>query len=668
MTGSATPTEAQPLTPEQVVSWTRPGDARISPDGERVAFARKPVSKAGEHPESSIWLLPFGAGAPRRFSGGLWNDDAPRWSPDGSRLAFLSDRAERGKQSVYLMPVGGGEARRVFEQQGELSELAWSPGGRYLSVLLTEPETEEEKKRKEERDDAHERDADWKFRRLWLIDLTGEAEAEAGAYPPARVISPEARQVWGYAWSPDSARLAIDTTASPVLDEMFRPHEVALVEVDGGEPRPLFALQGSAHDLTWSPAGDRLAYLAPAARVVHGEYVYARSLDGDEPVCLTPDFAGTGDFLGRLGDELLLLAYEGVDAVLYRLSWDGMRSPLLAHQPAGRVSPPVTVSTDGRRIALVREDATHAPNIWVADLSKSPPELTQRTHFHPELEEAALGEPEVIRWTSDEGVEVEGILFKPHGYQAGQRYPLVVQVHGGPTHHWSNQFAATWHDWAHYLAGRGYAVLLPNPRGSTGRGPDYSNAIFGDVGGGEYRDMMSGVDHLIATGLADPERLGVGGWSWGGYMTAWTVSQTGRFKAAVMGAGLANMVSDNSLGDIPTANLSYFDESPYRDPLAYFERSAIRYIHQASTPTLILHGEEDKRVHPSQGAEMYVALRTLGVPVRFVTYPREGHGIQERKHQLDLIQRVGDWYDQHVRSLQPSTEAGAAKNDISQEV
>jgi dipeptidyl aminopeptidase/acylaminoacyl peptidase len=291
----------------------------------------------------------------------------------------------------------------------------------------------------------------------------------------------------------------------------------------------------------------------------------------------------------------------------------------------------------------------HAPNVWTADLSDiSHSPLTQRTNLNPETESAALGQPEIVRWTSDPGVEVEGVLIKPHGYVEGQRYPFIVQVHGGPTGLWSNQFAATWHDWAQSLASRGFAVLMPNPRGSTGRGPDYSNAIFGDVGGGEYRDMMSGVDAMIARGIADPERLGVGGWSWGGYMTAWTVTQTNRFKAAVMGAGLPNMISDNGLGDIPSANLSYFETTPYHDPDPYFERSAIRHIRNAKTPTLILHGEADDRVSPAEGREMYIALRTLGVETQFVTYPRERHSFTERKHQLDLIRRVVEWYEQHL--------------------
>lgn len=634
----------QPLTTEQLVTHRRPSDPQISPDGERIAFTLRPVSKEKEHPESAIWVVSFAGGEPRQFTAGQWDDEEPRWSPDGRRLAFLSDRAERGKKSVYIMPADGGEARRVFDQQGDMEQLSWSPDGRFLAVLFTDPETEEEKKRKEERDDARVWDTDYKYQRLWVIDV------EAGT---AKAVSPEGRQVWTYAWSPDGERLALNLTPTPRIDDIFLENEVVIVPRAGGDPTPVFRQIGMAEHLTWSQDGKYLAYRARAGRVVHGDYVYRIPVEGGEPVCLTPGYDGTSEALWPLGrDALLMVADEGVNMTLYRLSWEGERERLLAGEPLGTFAPVATADASGQRIAVVWEDARHAPDVWVLSRDDISPALQRRTHFNPELEAAALGELEIVRWESDPGVEVEGLLFKPVGYQEGQRYPLVVQIHGGPTWLWTNQFAATWHEWAHALAGRGYAVLMPNPRGSTGRGPEYSNALFGDVGGCEYRDIMAGVDYLIERGIADPERLGVGGWSWGGYMTAWIVSQTTRFKAAVMGAGLPNMISDNGLGDIPSANLSYFETSPYHDPEPYFERSAIRYIRNATTPTLILHGEEDRRVAMAQGQEMYVALRTLGVETQFVTYPREGHSIQERKHQVDLIDRVIGWFDRHLRSEQ----------------
>ncbi len=631
-----------PLSFEQIVGWQRPSDLQISPDGENIVFSLKPVSNEEEHPMGAIWTVPFGDGAARQLTGGSGLDECPRWSPDGARLAFLSDRAERGKSSVFVMPIDGGEAVRVFDQHGEMADLSWSPDGSFLGVLLTEPESEDEKKRREERDDVHVWDADYKYRRLWIIDASSRE---------ARVVSPEQRQVHAYCWSSDSKRLALNTSATPRVDDVFSATDVSIIGLEGGSPQPVFSPRGIATDLVWSSDGRSLAYRGPAGRVMHDDYVYTVSIEGGEPVCLTSGYQGTVDDLVMSGSgDLYFSAFEGLNAAVYRLDWSGTRTCLTPSGFDGKITPSISISRDSRRLACVREDAVHAPNVWALalnDISQSAP--MQRTAFSQDLEMAALGQGEVVRWASDPGLEIEGLLIKPHGYVEGERYPLIALVHGGPTWHWSNMFHATWHDWGQMLAGRGYAVLLPNPRGSTGRGPEFSNAIFGDVGGGEYRDLMSGVDAMIERGIADPERLGVGGWSWGGYMTAWAVSQTGRFKAAVMGAGLPNMISDNGLGDIPTANLSYFEASPYHDPEPYWERSAIRYIRHASTPTLILHGEADERVHPGQGREMYVALRTLGVETQFVTYPREGHRVIERKHQLDLIGRVVAWYDRFLR-------------------
>ena len=190
--------------------------------------------------------------------------------------------------------------------------------------------------------------------------------------------------------------------------------------------------------------------------------------------------------------------------------------------------------------------------------------------------------------------------------------------------------------------------MLPNPRGSTGRGPAFSNAIFGDVGGGELRDVICGVDAMIERGVADRERLGIGGWSWGGYLTALAVTRTDRFKAAVMGMGVSNLISDNSSGDIPSANLSYFREALYHDPDPYYERSPIRHVRNVRTPVLILHGEADKRVSATQSVEMYIALRTLGVETQMVTYPREGHALEERRHQIDALRRILGWFEKYL--------------------
>ncbi|MFN3337010.1 MAG: alpha/beta hydrolase family protein, partial [Thermomicrobium sp.] len=411
------------------------------------------------------------------------------------------------------------------------------------------------------------------------------------------------------------------------------------------------------------------AYRGPAGRVVHGEYVFRRRVDGGEAECLTPGYPGTIEHLGasRGGEELVIVGYEGVNARVYRLGWDGERR-LLCPRVVGSWHGPVSGSADGERWAGVWSDGEHVSDVWgwraPHDISQAQPtqstesaDLLRLTQLHPDIE-AKLCPVQVVEWESDPGVRVQGLLVLPRG-DAKPPFPLVVQIHGGPTSLWANEFAGSWHDWAQPLASRGCAVLLPNPRGSTGRGTEWVNALFGDVAGGEFRDVLAGVDFLVAQGLADPERLGVSGWSWGGYLTAWTVTQTDRFKAAFMGAGLCNLISDNNLGDIPSANLSYFALTPSEDPEPYWERSPVRYVKHVATPILIAHGEEDERVSACESIQFYRALQLLGKPAVLVTYPREKHGFEERQHQRDLLTRIIAWFAEHLDF--PAPERAAAR-------
>ncbi|HYI15890.1 MAG TPA: S9 family peptidase, partial [Thermomicrobiales bacterium] len=281
----------KPLTPERIAEIKEPADPRLSPDGERIAFVLQEGSKAEEHEKTAIWLVPFDGDAltdARQFTTGLWHDTSPRWSPDGRRLAFLSDRAERGKTSVYVMPADGGEARRVFDEQGSLNSLEWSPDGRSLGVLFTPGETEAEKKKKEERDDARVWDEEDKYQRLWVIDLTAES---------ASAVTPENRQAHRYAWSSDSQRLAYTSTHNPRINDEFGENEIRIVSREGGESVLAFSQIGEPVGLLWSSDGTSFAFLGRGDKVVHPEVVYTIPTAGGEPANITPDYRGTFEHL-----------------------------------------------------------------------------------------------------------------------------------------------------------------------------------------------------------------------------------------------------------------------------------------------------------------------------------------------------------------------------------
>lgn len=306
-----------------------------------------------------------------------------------------------------------------------------------------------------------------------------------------------------------------------------------------------------------------------------------------------------------------------------------------------------SVSREGQTVAYTLESATSPADIHVSGPDFANPR--KLTTIHPEVEALALGESEVVTWPSTDGYEIEGVLLKPVGYEPGKRYPLVVVVHGGPTGAHYDYFRVRYGDGGQHWAGQGWAVLYPNPRGSTNYGEAFMRANLGDWGGGDYRDIMAGVDALIDREIAAPDKLAVLGWSYGGYMTCWTVSQTTRFKAAMIGAGLTNLVSMYGTNDIPNYLGTFFNGTLSPETVhLYRERSGLTYIEQVTTPTLLLHGGQDERVPIGQPMEFYRGLKDRGVSTELVFYPREGHGLREYYHRLDRMKRQYDWIVRHT--------------------
>ncbi len=628
------------LDPHLLVTQRTIRDAQISPDGLRVAYAVGEVSREHEHPRGQIWMVSFSGGDARPFTSGPGLDSSPQWSPDGVTLAFLSDREEAGKLALYTIPTGGGEARRAGSEHGEASLPRWSPDGRLLAYCLKEPETEEEEQRKKDKDDVNVVGERLKYTRLHVLDIDTHETVQ---------VTPDHRQVTDYAWAPDGERLAVLSTKTPEIDAYFTVSSLESYSRQGGEGVSIAEVRGPIESICWSPDGLTLAYLGTARDAPTAGSVFVLPSTGGEARDLTEGYEGTAASVGWAPDGTLrVCAFEGLHGALNKLDLEGHVEAMLPPElrGGGSFTPPVSWSADGTRYAAICTSGMELEDVWGGEVGGK---LARLACSNPELEATLRGRMAPISWYAADGKEIQGLLVYPAAYETGQKHPLVVQPHGGPAWLWSARAHANWHDWGQWLATHGYAVLLPNPRGSTGRGAASTRANYDDIGGGEWTDVLAGVDAVVGMGIADPERLGIGGWSWGGYLTAWGITQTDRFKAAIVGAGVTDLYSDQGQNDIPHYNDYLFGPTAYSDPLDFLRRSPLFHVNHITTPVLILHGETDERVTVAQGRELYGALKYLGKEVQMATYPREGHSIQERNHQLDLLRRVLDWYDQHLK-------------------
>ena len=636
---------ARTLTLDDIFAIERVTDARLSPDGSRVAFTVTREYTEGEHssPAASVWIVPFDGSAPaRQFTASLHADHSPRWSPDGKALAFLSDRARADRAQVYVMPADGGEARKLTDAKVGVSEFAWSPDGQRIAYLAADAKSEDEEKREKERDDAIHVDHDYKYTRLWVVDAAGGE---------ARALTPPEYQARAFAWRHDG--WAVVTSPTPKEDDFTTPWPLRLVGEDGsvqpfweGKYPITLASSADGRSLAWAHGG--------ALGEESADEVWV-ALEGEQPRLATRDYSGgvvSVNFM-RDGQSLLLIGIDSTRTVAGQLDLaTGEVTTLLADrtlESSFSSSYQISFSADGSRMACVLEEVDQPGEVFVGETGG---ELRQISHFNAHLADVTLGRGATVRWSAPDGLQIEGVLVYPAGYEEGKRYPLIAHIHGGPTWQWLMRWVGGWHDWGQWLAAQGYAVLLPNPRGSFGRGREYAWRNQRNWGHGDFDDVLSGVDALVERGIADPERLGIGGWSYGGYLTSWAIGHTDRFKAAIVGAGVTDLLSFQA-ADIPTWLPTQMMLAPsYRDPEVYLRSSPITYVAEAKTPTLILHGAADERVRLGQGKELYHALQALGVPTEMVIYPREPHIFQERHHQRDVLTRVADWFNRWVKSEQ----------------
>lgn len=649
-TGTAT-VDAQPkraLTPNDIVALRTVSQPALSPDGSRVAFViREPASlgKPGKPGDANIWVVPADASAPARiFAASPTNELLPRWSPDGKHLAFLSNRGEpaegdeEAKDQVYVMRADGGEAEALTSTEGGVEQFRWAPDGTAIAFVARDGLTEQERKKRKEKDDAVHVDHDYKYGRLWVVGLA-DRRPQAVTKQDAHVVD--------FAWAPDGDELAVSLSPTPRLDDVYWGQTLVIVRrLTGAVVRRVSDRFASAP--RWSPDGKLLAFLEFTPQRLATRLAIA-DVSGGAARTLLDDYAGTVWDLDWLPDSKRLLAgsTEATRARLVTVDAGSGALTGVAELYSDGVS--FSVSPGGASAAYLSETPGTPSDVWLLRPDGSTARLT-RLHDQ-QLTEVRLGQVKEISWkSSKDGQTIYGVLVTPPDVRAGRKYPTVVQVHGGPEWAWWQGWHGSWHEWGQLLASRGYVVLLPNPRGSDGQGWRFVEANAEDWGGLDFQDIIDGVDHLVSQGLADPDRLGIGGWSYGGFMTSWAVTQTQRFKAAVVGAAVTNLFSFHGTTDITPNFLKFYMRGlPYGRRETYDRRSPMNGVQQVKTPCLVIHGERDLRVPVTQGFEFYTALRQLGVTTEMVIYPREPHGLRERAHHVDLMTRLVEWFDRYLK-------------------
>ena len=624
--------------------------ASISPDGRHVAWVESQTDPEGaSSTKSIIYVMDLTTQrAIKRVTVGDGKSSHEEhdlaWSPDSKQIAFLSDAAEQGQLQLFVTDVTRNLSRQLTRLKGFLSAPAWSPNGQSIAFLFTEDATRAAGPLVAETPDAGIIGEDVLEQRLTTVDL---------ANGDVRQISPNDLYVYEFGWAPNSKHLAISAAHGSGDDNWY---VAGLFSIDVNSAALVPVLEKPGLQITaprWSPDGRKIAFIGGlmSDEAIVGGDIYSVASNGGQKTNLTPGMRMSASWLTWLPDSHSILfsaivdgrtGIEKLDLPTNRVSelWSGNERVSDAPYDTN-----ISLDHDGASSAVVRQSFLEPPEVWVGPIGQWKQITNRNAGLRP-----AWGKSISLHWRTDVGT-VQGWLTYPNNFDPSRKYPLVVRVHGGPSWAVMPYWPTRW-DFAMALPAQGYFVLQPNFRGSYGQGEEFTSANVKDFGYGDLRDIMAGVDAAIQAAPIDPDRLGITGWSYGGYMAMWAVTQTNRFRASIAGAGISNWLSYYGENKVDQWLIPFMGTTVYDDPELYAKSAPVAFIKNVRTPTLLAVGDRDGECPAPQSYEFWHALKALGVPTRLVIYPHEGHHFADPSHSRDLIERSVAWFNQYLQPAQ----------------
>jgi dipeptidyl aminopeptidase/acylaminoacyl peptidase len=642
---------AQTPTVEQSLSMKSAQDAEISPDGRFVAYTVQQANWEENDFAQQIWIAVAASGERYQLTSGKKSSQSPRWSPDSKRLAFTSDRD--GKRQIYVINPSGGEAQQLTNEENGLSAFEWSPDGNSIAFTSTGPDSKSKKDRKEKYGDFEIVNGDYSMLHLWTVKIPAEISPD-----PKQRSKPEALttgdkfSVGDFAWSPDSKRIAFSAGRDPDLSS-GDTSQLYVVDVGDRLVKKLLDSNGPNTRPRWSPDGRQIAFVTNNGDQFFfyaNTHIAVVTASGGTPRIVTGKFDEDPRLINWGPDGIYFSASQKTASHVFRVNAETQAVDRLT-APDAFFASGASFTPDHRTMASIGAMPNHFSEVFVSSTKDFAPKYL--TDLGEQYKGFKLATREVVDWKSADGTPIQGILIKPADFDPSRKYPLLVVIHGGPTGV-DTPIASSDRTYpVERFVAKGALVLKPNYRGSAGYGEKFRALNVRNLGLGDYQDVISGVDALITKGIVDKDRVGAMGWSQGGYISAFITTYSDRFKAVSVGAGISDWMTYYVNTDIHPFTRQYLKATPWEDPEIYQKTSPIYYVNKAKTPTLIQHGDQDKRVPPPNAYELYQALKDRNVPVKLIMYKGFGHPINKPKQQRAVMEHNYEWFAKYIWGEEP---------------